>query len=74
MLSKNLLPTSDIKLCHKIPNFLGGVVEVGYFGGEVKIFSLGLWEGNICFSRILSMGGTPFRKKIRTMYALYSTF
>ena len=48
---------------HFSPNFLGGVDEVGYFWGEVKIFSHGLGGGNICFSRILSMGGGLFLEK-----------
>ena len=60
---------------HFSPNFGGGVDEVGNFWGEVKIFSLGLGGGNICFSRILSMGGgNSFSKKIGALRTLSSIF
>ena len=43
---------------HFSPNFGGGVDEVGYFWGEVKIFSLCLGGGvNICFLKNIIKGG-----------------
>ena len=43
---------SEIALFSNIFLFIfwvGDVDEVGYFMGEVKIFSIGLLGGNICF-------------------------
>ena len=43
---------------HFSPYFGGGVDEVGYFWGEVKIFSLGLGGGaTFGFLKMLSRGG-----------------
>ena len=46
---------------HFSPNFWGGVDEVGYFWGEVKIFSLGLGGGQHLFLKnIINGGGNSF--------------
>ena len=46
--------------------FWGGVDEVGYFWGEVKIFSLGLGGGQHLFLKnIINGGGQLFIEKNR---------
>ena len=60
---------------HFSPNFGGGVDEVGYFWGEVKIFSLGLGGGNIWFPKnVIKGGGSSFQKKIGALRAHYLKF